>query len=100
MKYYNYENNNSWSNGVSMRGLSERESNLSDTAASKTVDFLEDVYIIKMIEERDKNDDGTRYTSEDVIRMRNERLNYKIGKLSCNLFILYNIKLLRNILFY
>lgn len=31
------------------------------------------------IEERDKNDDGTRYTSEDVIRMRNERLNYKIG---------------------
>lgn len=50
MKYYNYENNNSWSNGVSMRGLSERESNLSDTAASKTVDFLEDVYIIKMIE--------------------------------------------------
>lgn len=33
-----------------------------------------------MIEERDKNDDGARYTSEAVIRMRNERLNYKIGK--------------------
>lgn len=39
----------------------------------KMAEILEDMTIIKMIEERDKNDDGTRYTSEDVIRMRKER---------------------------
>lgn len=39
----------------------------------KMAELLEDMTIMKMIEERDKNDDGTRYTSKDVIRMRQEK---------------------------
>lgn len=34
------------------------------------VNVKEDEEIIKMIEERDKHDNGVRYTSEDVTRMR------------------------------
>ena len=38
----------------------------------RAAELLEDITIMKMVEERDKQDDGTRYTSEDVIRMRKE----------------------------
>lgn len=39
--------------------------------------FLEDMAIAEEIVKRDKNDDGTRYTSEDVIRLRQKRNNIK-----------------------
>lgn len=38
----------------------------------KLSELLEDYTIRKMIEERDKRDDGTRYTSSDVIKMRQQ----------------------------
>lgn len=39
--------------------------------------FLEDMAIAEEIVKRDRNDDGTRYASEDVIKMRQERNNIK-----------------------
>lgn len=40
--------------------------------------LLEDININTMIEERDKNDDGARYTSEDIIRMREQELDEEV----------------------
>lgn len=37
---------------------------------STKIDNIEDISIINMIEERDKNDNGIYYTSKDVIEMR------------------------------
>ncbi|EJT6342419.1 type II toxin-antitoxin system Phd/YefM family antitoxin [Clostridium perfringens] len=39
----------------------------------KMAELLEEMTIIKMIEERTKEDNGKRYTSEDAIRRRRER---------------------------
>ena len=38
----------------------------------ETAELLENLSIIKMVEERDKNDNGVLYTSDDVTRMRNQ----------------------------
>ena len=39
---------------------------------TKAVKIVEDVAITKMIEKRDKNDDGSRYTSEDIMKVRKQ----------------------------
>lgn len=65
LQKYNTENTKSKNEEECMR-----KSIVSATDLVNMAEILEDMTIIKMIEERDKNDDGTRYTSEDVIRMR------------------------------
>lgn len=65
MQKYNTENTKSKNEVECIR-----ESIVSATDLVNMAEILEDMTIIKMIKERDKNDDGTRYTSEDVIRMR------------------------------
>lgn len=51
--------------------------------------IYDDKETIEMIKERDKNDDGTRYTSEDVINIRNFGQVVSMVKCSCCRFDIY-----------
>ena len=41
--------------------------------------YLEDKEIAEIIEKREKEDDGTRYTMEDIYKIIDERLNKEEG---------------------
>lgn len=40
----------------------------------KIVELMDNYTILNMVEERDKNDDGTRYTTEEIVDLRKKRL--------------------------